>query len=324
MSNARVLSQIPVTPHTFRNKLINGTFDIWQRGTSQAAAGYGSADRWSVAVASGQTYAGSQQAFTLGNAIPGFESAYYYRAAWSGTPSGSYWLEQRVEDVRTFAGQTVTLSFWAKASSATGLLRMGLEQNFGSGGSSVVSSNGNLMNLTTSWQFFSQTFSVPSISGKTIGTSSFLSVRPLLGSNSVAGINIDIWGVQLEAGGVATPFEFRPIGTELALCQRYCQRVGYNQYDTVLFGTAPTTTEVDGTSPNLVSMRANPAVSIVTGSTFQALDEINTFTVTLSGGFATQPYIGAYFTGTGLTTFRPYRVRVLSAAGGGLIYSAEL
>ena len=44
------------------------------------------------------------------------------------------------------------------------------------------------------------------------------------GSTSVVSVNgatFNITGVQVELGSTATPFEFRPIGTELALCQRY-------------------------------------------------------------------------------------------------------
>jgi hypothetical protein len=216
----------PITPLTqtgFRNKIINGGFDIWQRGTSAfTTAGY-TADRWVIQNASGQTISVTQQAFTPGNAISGQEPTNFLRISLSGTPSGTYWLTQKVEDVRTFAGQIVTLSFWAKAGSATTALLPALEQNFGSGGSSVVTTTGSAISLTTSWQRFTQTFSVPSISGKTIGTNSFLEVRPFLGSTAITGNNIDIWGVQLEAGSTATPFEQRFIGTELSLCQRYYQ-----------------------------------------------------------------------------------------------------
>lgn len=204
----------------FRNAIINGGLRIWQRGTTFSATGY-TADRWNVQTASGQTVSCTQQAFTAGNAITGYEPTYFLRTTWSGTPSGTFWLNQKVEDVRTFAGQTVTLSFWAKAGSATSAFTPVIEQNFGTGGSSVVTTNGTAISLTTSWKRFTQTFNIPSITGKTIGTSSYLDVRPFNGSTSVAGNAIDLWGVQLELGSSATPFEQRPYGTELSLCQRY-------------------------------------------------------------------------------------------------------
>lgn len=131
-------------------------------------------------------------------------------------------LGQRIEDVRTYAGQTVTISFWAKAASALSLTPY-LEQNFGSGGSASVYTSGTAASVTTSWQRFTATVSVASISGKTIGTSSFLNFYFL---TSTLSTNIDIWGVQIEAGSVATAFQ-TATGTlqgELAACQRYYEK----------------------------------------------------------------------------------------------------
>jgi hypothetical protein len=214
----------PVT--SYKNKLINGEFDIWQRGTTFSTSNAYTADRWVIVGASGQTVSVSQQSFTPGAApVSGYEGTFFARLAWSGTPSGTYWFTQRIEDVRTLAGQTVTLSFWAKASSTTSAFTPMFEQNFGSGGSSIVGTTGSAISLTTSWQRFTQTFSIPSISGKTIGTSSYLEVRPLAGSTAVTGNNIDIWGVQVEKGFIATEFEQRFISDELRLCQRYYQEI---------------------------------------------------------------------------------------------------
>ena len=59
-------------------------------------------------------------------------------------------LIQKVEDVRTFAGQTVTISFWAKAASSLTLTPT-LSQEFGSGGSGAVDTAGTAASVTTSW-----------------------------------------------------------------------------------------------------------------------------------------------------------------------------
>jgi hypothetical protein len=210
---------------SYKNKIINGGFDIWQRGTSFSTSNAYTADRWVIVGASGQTVSVSQQSFTPGAApVSGYEGTFFARLTWSGTPSGTYWFTQRVEDVRTLAGQTVTLSFWAKASSTTSAFTPMFEQNFGTGGSSIVGTTGSAITLTTSWQRFTQTFSIPSISGKTIGTSSYLEVRPLVGSTAVTGNNIDIWGVQVENGNIATQFEQRFIEDELKMCKRYYRK----------------------------------------------------------------------------------------------------
>ena len=202
-----------------KNKIINGDFGIWQRGTSLSGSGYFyGPDRFGSYGYGGVTTTLSQQAFTAGSApVAGYESNYYCRVNSTNNATVIY---QRIEDVRTFANQTVTLSFWSKVGSAsTGIVQY--SQNFGSGGSTAntVIIN-NAVSFTTSWQRFSLTFTVASISGKTIGAGSNLEIDIYAGSINN---NFDIWGVQLEAGSVATPFTTasNTLQGELALCQRY-------------------------------------------------------------------------------------------------------
>jgi hypothetical protein len=220
LSNYANMTTTPISG--FRNAIINGDFKVSQRGTSfTPASGAYTCDRWQVVFnGSGATRTVSQFAFTPGNAISGYESPFHLRYAQSvagtgGTFSG---LQQRIEDVRTFAGQTVTVSFWAKADASRSLSPV-IEQVYGSGGSSSNGLSLGTASLSTSWQRFTFTTTVPSISGKTVGTSSFLQLYFVLPINTT--FTIDIWGVQVEPGTIATPFEQRPIGTELALCQRY-------------------------------------------------------------------------------------------------------
>jgi hypothetical protein len=101
----------------FRNRIINGNFDFWQRGTSFTGDEYG-ADRWGHARV-GTTHTATRQAFTLGQtAVPG-EPTYFCRTVVVTSSGASNYaiLVQRIEDVRTFAGQQVTVSFWAKVDS---------------------------------------------------------------------------------------------------------------------------------------------------------------------------------------------------------------
>lgn len=251
MSNTNLLGAYGGLGNTglmFRNKIINGNFDIWQRGTSATKSAPFSgntfvADRSFAAVDSSATgsYTVSQQAFTPGQSDVPHEPSYFYRFATSSlvnsTNGFSYVLQQRVEDVRSLAGQTVTVSFYAKASANTSL-SVNLTQAFGSGGSATNIVPAQIVSLTTSWQKITKTFSVPSISGKTIGANSYLGLEifaALRGTTATAyGVSeftalgtgsYDIAQVQLEAGPVATPFEHRPIGLELDLCQRYFERV---------------------------------------------------------------------------------------------------
>ena len=208
-----------------KNYIINGNFDIWQRGTSFTATGY-TADRW-YAIASGTgTTTISQQSFTLGQTDVPNEPKYYLRIAKSsGATSGDY-LSSKNESVRTFAGQASVISFYAKASAATTLTPT-IRQNFGTGGSpssvnDVVKSD---ISVTTSWQKFTITHTFDSISGKTLGTNNNDHIELFFNIQNAAGDSIDFAQFQWEKGSVATDFEVRPIGEELNLCARYYQKL---------------------------------------------------------------------------------------------------
>ena len=220
----------------FRNRIINGNFDFWQRGTSFTGNEYG-ADRWFHGRV-GTTHTATREPFALGQTdVPG-EPTYYCRTVViSEEGAGNYAvLIQPIEDVRTFAGQQVTLSFWAKAD-ATKNIAINMVQIFGTGGSpsANVGISGTKVSIGTTFQKVTVTATLPSISGKTLGTDSNSRLAVYIWFDAGSTWNgdtdslgqqsgtFDIAQVQIEPGPVATPFEQRPIGTELALCQRYFQ-----------------------------------------------------------------------------------------------------
>lgn len=235
---------VPSSSYNLRNKIINGNFDFWQRGTSTSVNSY-LADRWQNESV-GSTFTSSRQSFALGQTSVPNEPTYFHRTVVSSVAgSGNYCIvRQPIESVRTFAGKTATLSFWAKADSNKNIA-VEFIQTSGSGGSPVGGSTGatngqtKTFSLTSSWQKFTATISIPSISGYTLGTdgndhiriqfwfdagSTFNSRTNSLGQQSGT---FDIAQVQLEEGSVATPFEVRPTGLELSLCQRYYNK-SYN------------------------------------------------------------------------------------------------
>jgi hypothetical protein len=205
-----------------RNKIINGDFGIWQRGTSftHSGAAY-TADRFQGYSDGTQTY--SRQAFTPGTApASAHEGKYFWRGTKSSGSGTFISLIQYIEDVQTFAGQTMTVSFWAKAdSNQTAWIRPA--QTF-AGGSATNVFSPVAVNITTSWTRVSATFAVPSIVGKTIGAvGSTLYIENYIIASAVTW---DVWGFQAELGPVATPFTTATgtIQGELAACQRYYYR----------------------------------------------------------------------------------------------------
>lgn len=224
-----------------RNAIINGDFSVNQRVfSSTTTSGYGQ-DRWSL-LKIGGTSSYSAQSFTPGSpAVAGYEAPSYARVVASGQSAvGDLTiLQQTIEDVRTFAGAQVTVSFWARASAGTPSVAVELSQFFGTGGSPSADVNNYIgkVQLTTSWVRYQVTATLPNLSGKTIGTNPnssgvVLRIWTSAGSNwnartgslGIQSATIDFWGVQVERGSRATPLERRPAGVELMLCQRYFEK----------------------------------------------------------------------------------------------------
>ena len=214
-----------------KNLIINGGFDVWQRGTSFSASGEHGADRWWWSTA--DTISVNKTTFTeQQNAISIAKS----------TTTDPCYLAQSVEDVRTAAGKNVTISFYAKADASTTLKVWGY-QIFGSGGSSTVLIPVQTDTLTTTWTKYSFTFALPSVEGKTIGTNSNLRMSIQYGADNTWTGTGYLANVQLELGSVATDFEHRSYGEELALCQRYFEIIKPNVlYSPISLGFARTTT----------------------------------------------------------------------------------
>jgi hypothetical protein len=279
----------------FRNVVINGGFDIWQRGTSFTQTNFNAgniytADRtcmiWNNVPTSVTV---SQQTFTPGAApVAGYEGTFFFRSTITTVGTNTIWgYSQRIEDVRDFAGRTATISFWAKADTPRNVT-VELNQVFGSGGSSTVVVTNTAIAITSSWVRYTLTVNIPSISGKTVGTNSYLALNILQASAS--GSVLDIWGVQLEAGSVATPFEQRPIGTELALCQRYYYRIssfGSSRYGS---GYAKTSTTADIIVDFPVTMRVAPTALEQSGT---ASDYLIAYQNSAVAGSSVPTFVGA-------------------------------
>jgi hypothetical protein len=221
----------------FRNAVINGNFDVWQRSISGVAAAGSrfTADRWFVNSA-GTTQNPQAQQCTPG-AILANEPRYFHSCVVASVAGASNFglLSSRIEGVRTLAGQVCTLSFWGWADAARPMT-VEVTQVFGTGGSPSANVQAFMTKMTlgiTSLQRYSFTFTMPSITGKTIGSnlddyiavtfwfdagSAFNAQTGSLGQQSGSFYHS---GVQLEPGAVVTPFERRPVGIEMEMCQRY-------------------------------------------------------------------------------------------------------
>ena len=226
-----------------RNRLINSDFRINQRAfTSTTASATFTYDRWQTRATDGTTTF-TANTFTPGSAPSAVVEGLNYltiQSTGQTLASARSAILQKIEDVRTFAGQTATISFYAKANSGTPSVAANVGQIFGTGGSATVDVAGQKTAITTSWARYSFTFTIPSVSGKTITSDSGLWVFLYTSAGSdfasqtaslgIQTTTIDLWGIQIELGSVATAYNTATgtLAGELAACQRYYQK-SFNQ-----------------------------------------------------------------------------------------------
>lgn len=238
----------------FRNRIINGNFDVWQRALPAATAGtriFGP-DRFEVYQATA-TVLWSQGVFAAGQTdVP--HNPMYYASLVIGSGGSGFYVGQRIEDVRTFAGQECTFSFYFRGN-AVRMLTPTFRQNFGSGGSATVVTQANPVATTNgSWSKVEVTVTLPSVAGKTLGSGHYLSV--VLENLDSGGFTLDLAQWQLELGNRATTFECRPYGLELSLAQRY-----YFRMPNPFLHVSGDTTTMSALVKYPVTMRAVPTIA---------------------------------------------------------------
>jgi len=251
-------------PLMFRNALYNGDFRIAQRGTSFTnPSGQYTLDRWYIS-----TYGavGNGTVSQIQSGLANFSNA--FQLATTSTTSGNWYISQSLEtrDVVRFQGQAVTVSFWYKiptSFTSTWSPALFWTTSVDTAITNAVSGSpntagfGNMPN-TTAWTYTQFQAFVPS-------TAQALSVMFTTYNNTVNGATLQITGVQLEKGSVATPYEILPYATELALCQRYYQELPFG--GSHFTGNGRCVLSVAGTNSSMcgtgiyfqVPMRANPA-----------------------------------------------------------------
>jgi hypothetical protein len=315
-------------PISSGNAIINGAFDINQRNYSSGAVDLAyTVDRWRWLAFDG-TITNSLESFTPGSGpASDIEARRFLRTTSSGQTAADAELrwEQSIEDVTLLAGKTLTVSFYAKVASGTPSVAVNLTQNFGTGGSpssAVLNAAVQKIVLTgsTAWTRYSATVTMPSITGKTLGTSpntsfSSLSLWFSAGSDEnfrtdslgIQSNTFDIWGVQVETGTVATPFRLNAnsLQGELAACQRYYYRItadvlnsrfgnGHNLITTVgsiltffpvTMRIPPTALEQTGTADNYQVQHANTAAICNAVPSFVTANTTNAITnLTVASG----------------------------------------
>ena len=226
------------------NLLINGDFQIFQRGFSGISSGtteFFVADRWAASGA-GNSLTVTRESQLPGSAFTTNVRPYYIRLTEATGTSGSPYFSQKIENIYKLSGKLVNWIFIARSSTES-LIQPYIQQYFGSGGSTPVVEELSPIELTTSWRMYvvsgetSRNLLVPSISGKTVDVDSrntyteFLFSLPndeeaytidfaLVAVMEYNGKNYDT-GINPSTGNFPV---LRTIQEELDLCQRYYEK----------------------------------------------------------------------------------------------------
>lgn len=303
----------PAANNVGRNLLHNGLFNVAQRGTGPWATNGFNFDRWATYIgAAGDSFSVAPAGLSDANRTAiGDEAARvaHFNTFTGGAAAGNVILtQQNIERVSRLSGKTVTVSFWAATGTAL-KLGVSIDQNFGTGGSpsAGVLGAGQAVTLSTTPTRYTMTYTLPSITGKTLGTngddttalvfwySAGSSSATRAGNIGVQSGVIWFWGVQLEVGSVATPLEKPDPQQDLAKCQRFYQL--FTLLVTMYYAGAGSTVYYSNLVP--VPMRAAPTVTVTSSGN----GNITSPAVVPTSGYPT----GAIaFTGTstaaGLTT----------------------
>jgi hypothetical protein len=209
----------------YRQALINGNFDVWQRGTVfNFAANVNpispyTADRWYITKNWGDVYTITRQAFTAGQTTVPNNPKYFLRSTYNSGVGKAVNVVQKIEGL-PFSGKTITISFWAKSNVANSLNIL-FEQYYSSGIEDGWSTKS--VTLSTTWTQYTYTVNVASSAGKTIDDNVCASTVLLQCGFTNANDYVDIAQVQVNVGVTALPFAPKSYGDELKACQRYYQ-----------------------------------------------------------------------------------------------------
>jgi hypothetical protein len=258
-----------LTPYTMKNRFINGGMAISQRnGTSSASFSAGA-----ITYGVDRFFLYPTGAAVTGQQVTGTNTGTGYAFRITGaTGNTACNFSQRIENLNTLDlnSTSVTISFKAYASTSISNIQVaafcGTSANTGYGsGSNAFSS---IFSLSSGLNTISQTITLPATA------SNGFELAIGFGSGIGNGVTVDISNVQLEVGSYATPFEWRPYGMELQLCQRYLPAFGGNGTGGEYFGYSYTTNGSVIFFPFPVLARTAPT-SLTTTGTFTGYNAAN-------------------------------------------------
>lgn len=237
--------------------LINGNFDVWQRGTSFTTNAIYTADRWKCGFTSGTSV------MTRDTDVPDTLSRYSHKIVQTSLPAAGYVeRKHRIEaaDSKRLSDKVVTFSFWHKESVTAGTTTPTLTVNYASAVdnfATVGAAFASPSTVTTSagWTKHTYTVTLPATSatgGYSIGNGIEILIRHTQ-TVATGTLTSFIAQVQMCDGPIAIPFQPKSYKEEERDCMRYYVRITCRNYST--------NTYLGGMFNYPVPMRVSPTVS---------------------------------------------------------------
>ena len=304
-----------------KNALINGNFEIWQRGTSSTTLGYSTADRWYVNNNTGTSTMSQSTTYLAPDA----------RYSLKIIPSVAANVTSVTQTLETnnsiqFAGQNVTLSAYCAADSSTPMqlfCRYSTSVDVASAGvwTTITATSGGTGTVSTAMTRISGVYAIPSTA-----QSMQIAIAPV--SNMAIGVAAYYGSVQLELGTTVSVFtrNASSFQAELAACQRYYYRqtsiTNYGQFAS--YTPASTTTTIYGQIQPAVTMRIAP--TSVEFSTLRVNDAFagNPAVTAVTIGETANGFTNITITSSTLTQGRVYKLEANNSASAYIGLNAEL
>ena len=316
-SDLTTQSSAAVAGGTFKNRIINGDFRIWQRGTTISnplSTNFYTADRWGCNRAADVSGAVVSR---IASGLTGFQYALALQRVSGNTSTNaiSLWYSAESSDVYDLAGNPVTLSFWAKTGSTYSGGSIGVIIYSGTGTDQRVYNYTGLTAVASTNQAITSTWTRYTLTGTVPANATEIGLQFNWVPTGTAGADdaVNFAGIQLEKGGNASEFEVRSTGSELALCQRYFDALVTPASSGV--GSSGTTAARFGGRTS-VRMRSSPSVTI--SGSILIYDGSGTFSLTASaitGSYSSANSYQLDLTVTATGQYRPFVLLVGSGSG---------